>query len=138
MYRVFRAIPVAVREAAYRELIERGYGQRNPTTGILKTSVDIPAEGTTCPLGMVNRLLPESGYQVPMTIKVGTRHLDGRERYVPRVMPSHGYDEQDILNLAGIHIDSTDAQDFINDNDHAKFDSPKKLATAMGVSYKGE
>lgn len=135
MYRVFRKIPAHMRQLAFDRLLAGGYGQwLDKEGGLCRTKATNRYGLMTCPLGMVNTTFST----MPANVKVGYFAATGNPRYVPTRMPENGEDEHAILELVNIDIDPEDAQCFIDDNDNYQFNSPAKLATAMGVEYHQE
>lgn len=141
MYAIFKHFSKQRRQAAFDRLIEHGYAQRDEekhgnANCSIKTNVDIYADTRVCPLGMVNITYPQLKRIYGQAIFV-YREKYGFHGIFP-TMPDDGIDEELLLAKVGIQASAEDAQRFITDNDRGKFDTPEKLARAMGVIYKGE
>lgn len=122
MYSVFKSIPKKKRQQAFAHLRALGYNSR------VSRSVRNEQGDSMCPLGAVNLTYPELK---PLVSRL-------MEHPVCLAMPQSGQEERAILAAIGVYIYQEDAARFMLHNDWGRFDTIEKLATAMGVSYKGE
>lgn len=129
MYKVFKSVPREQRQKAFDFLVEHGYFNR--VIGSNWPRCDARYDGYyVCPLGALNIA---AGCETPI---VRTKSYDD---YWFAFRPQNGtVASLSYFRFAGEVLNSNAAEYFIKANDHSRFDTPEKLARAMGVQYKGQ
>lgn len=135
MFRVFRNIPKHIRQQAFDLIVQSGY-----FTSYLHSPYEAYAgkinNRHVCPLGAVNYLFQD---KLPEKIFFSEPRDERFNRGVMLsaniLMPGGGWVEQRLLAGVGITVDKVDADKFMVANDRGRFNTPAKLATAMGAKY---
>lgn len=139
MYRAFKGIPKKIRQQAFEALLAGGYATPNDDSVVaspLNRKVTILVHGFNqgwefpcCPFGAVNLAY---GLKAQSCFIKGSYFTTGG-----LLMPGDGWTEREILSAAdsSLQIDPQAVNHFMVANDRGLFDTPAKLARAMGANY---
>jgi hypothetical protein len=135
MYACFKPIPKDIRQQAFEIIVQSGYFAS--CYGYpYQSCIGKIGNRHVCPLGAVNYLFRD---KLPQKLKFSIGDSpEGQYNYTMAVnifMPGYGKIEQELLAKVGIIVSKKDADNFMIANDRHRFDTPEKLATAMGAVY---
>ena len=150
MYRVFKGIPRQVRQEAFNFLMQHNYGRfgyekaTHPYHKALRhlALVKVHFDGNKhwelgaddqcwnlncCPLGALNYVVGlRDGMEILGKTRVSLNEI---------LMPTNAFFEEFLLHGTPYTVDTADADRFMAANDQDRFDTPEKLARAMGAKY---
>jgi hypothetical protein len=133
MYACFRNIPKNIRQQAFAAIVNAGYFTDMQWDGSVSCAGTIEGR-LACPMGAVNYVLQE---KLPEHIRLGEHVFSIKSKgcVINILMPGYGAVERELLAAAGIKVDSKEVTNFMVANDRYRFNTPEKLARAMGATY---